>query len=117
MSSLQSATDTRQATPGQAEPATTPTVNHIIGAPLAQLLTEHNASIFDVTSVTDHRFFGQLFEKTSGEIIIAMPAGQDRKVRDVAARILLAHYNDLPLGRFPNIMTVTDVVKNGVDVL
>ncbi|RPK85100.1 hypothetical protein [Streptomyces sp. ADI98-10] len=117
MKSLQSSDGTRQATPGQAEPATAPTVDHIIGAPLAQLLNEHNARIVEITSITDHRFFGQLFAKTSGEIILAMPAGQDSKVRDVAARILFAHYNDLPLGRFPNIMTVTDVVKNGVDVL
>lgn len=100
---------------GQANPATS--VDHIIGAPLDELLAEHNAQIVEITSVDDPRFFGWLVEKRSGDVILAMPAGRDTLERDCSARMLLAQKDGLPLGRFPSLMTVTDIVKNGVDVL
>lgn len=112
MTSVRETTDTPQV-----NTVSLPTVDHILGAPLPQLLAEHAAQIVEVTSIDDHRFFGQLFEKRSGQVILAMPAGRTTRERDCVARMLLAHFNDLPLNRFPNLMTVTDVVKNGVDVL
>lgn len=93
------------------------TIDHIIDTPLPQLLTEHNARIVEITSIDDLRFFGQLVHKRDGQVILAMPAGRDDTERDCAARILLAHMNGLPLDGFPDVFAVTDVVKNGVDVL
>ena len=93
------------------------TVEHILGAPLDELLAEHNARIVEITSVDDPRFFGWLVEKRSGDIILAMPAGRDALERDCTVRMLLAQKDGLPLGRFPAPLAVTDVVKDGVDVL
>lgn len=118
--SIADATHSRQAKPGQAVPATTPSVDHLLGAPLPRLLTEHNAQIVEITSVDDYRFFGQLFQKRNGDVLLAMPAGRDDLERDCTVRMLLAHLNGLPTDRFPDALTattITDVVKNGVDVL
>lgn len=104
----------------QARPDAKPSIDHIIGAPLAQLLAEHNARIVEITSIEDRRFFGWLVAKTSGEVILAMPAGRDVLERDCTARMLLAHLHGLPTDRFPDVIeatTITDVVKNGADVL
>lgn len=112
MTSVRETTDTPQV-----NAIRLPSVDHILDTPLPQLLTEHHARIVEVTSIDDHRFFGQLVEKRNGDVILAMPAGRAALEQDCAARILIAHLNGLPLGRFPNLMTVTDIVKNGVDVL
>ncbi|MFI6105805.1 hypothetical protein [Streptomyces sp. NPDC051310] len=94
-----------------------PTVEHVIAAPLPQLLVEQNATLVDITSVTQSWFYGQLIEKRSGALILAMPAGQDPVERDAVARLLIAHFHGLAEDAFPASMTATTVVKNGREVL
>ncbi|MYS34894.1 hypothetical protein K388_01892 [Streptomyces sp. KhCrAH-43] len=114
--SISDTADNAQPTPGQALPATS--VERLIGAPLPQLLAEHDAEIVEITSIDDYRFFGWLVQKKSGRVLLCMPAGRTDVERDCTARMLLAHLDGLPLDQFPDVLTVvTDVVKGGVDVL
>ncbi|MEU0716804.1 hypothetical protein ABZ498_06435 [Streptomyces lavendulocolor] len=94
-----------------------PTVEHVIAAPLPQLLAEQNARLVDITSVQEPWFYGQLIKKRSGALILAMPVGQDPTERDAAARLLIAHFHGLAEDLFPAHMTATTVVNNGEDVL
>ncbi|MHC3391329.1 hypothetical protein ACLQ2E_18015 [Streptomyces lavendulocolor] len=94
-----------------------PTIEHVIAAPLLQLLSEQNATLVDITSVKEPWFYGQLVEKGSGALILAMPVDQDPTERDAAARLLIAHFHGLAEYLFPAHMTATTVVNNGEDVL
>lgn len=112
MTSLRETTDTPQVN------SDSTTVDRLITAPLSQLLAEHNAEIVEITCVNDYRFFGWLVQKESGRVLLCMPAGRTEVERDCTVRMLLAHLDGLPLDRFPDVLTVvTDVVKDGVDVL
>lgn len=67
----------------------TPTVDHLMDAPLAELLAECRAEIVD-SSITDAGFFGAFVERRDGSRILSMPTGRSAFERDTAARMLLA---------------------------
>lgn len=92
---------------------TRPTVEHVIAAPMPELLAELNAQIIDISSIDHPGFYGQLVVKRSGEVILAMPVDRDPVERDAAARMLLAHHLGLSLNLFPAHMETTDVTKDG----
>lgn len=111
--SISEATDTRQA--NISRPALT--IQQILGAPLDQLIDHQQAQVVDIHCIDDGRFYGQVFVKRSGAIILAMPAGRNPVERDVAIRMLIAHLHGLTSDLWPAHMTTTDVIENGKDVL
>lgn len=93
------------------------TIEQIVSAPLDQLIAHQDLQVVDITSLDDDRFFGQVFVKNSGDIILAMPAGRDTVERDVAIRMLVAHLHGLQYDQWPAHMQTTSVIENGVGVL
>lgn len=103
-------------------PATTPmtpstttrpalTIEQVVSAPLDQLIAHQNAQIVDIT-LDDDRFFGQVFEKRSGTLLLAMPADRDPVERDVAVRMLIAHIHGLTSDLWPAHMQSSDVTAD-----
>ncbi|MEV8548349.1 hypothetical protein AB0L04_00640 [Streptomyces glaucescens] len=66
-----------------------PSVDHLLDAPLPQLLAELDVELVD-SSITDATFFGALVERRDGSRILSMPVGRSVFERDTAARMLLA---------------------------
>ena len=116
MTTVQLHPEASTATPAVTDQRASITVEHVIAAPMPQLLTELNAEIVRITCIDDPQFFGQLIAKRSGQVILAMPVDRDPVEDDAAARMLLAHYLDLPTDLFPAHMTATTTVRDGVDV-
>ena len=80
------------ATPGVLAPAsfvTPPNVDHLLDAPLPQLLDELGVLLVD-SSITDSGFVGAVVQRRDGQLILSMPVGRPEVERDTAARMLLA---------------------------
>ncbi|MFE5544595.1 hypothetical protein ACFQ71_12335 [Streptomyces sp. NPDC056534] len=107
--------------PAKREPGhtarTVPAIEHIIAAPLDQLLAEQDARIVIPDIAMPFEFFGQLVCKGNGSIILAMPAGRDQVERDAAARMLIAEFHGLNSDTFPDSMIATTTIRNGEWVL
>ena len=67
----------------------TPTVDHLMDAPLSQLLAECRVELVD-SNIMDATFFGAYVERRDGSRILSMPTGRSAFERDTAARMLLA---------------------------
>lgn len=106
---------TARTVPATARPV--PSIEHIITAPLHQLLTEQNAQLFDLDIPMDPNYFGCLVRTHDGRIILAMPSGRDPIEREATVRMLIADFHDLGSDDFPTCMTATTVVENGEYVL
>jgi hypothetical protein len=65
-----------------------PTTDHLLDAPLPQLLNELDALLVD-SSITDVGFFGAVVQRRDGQLILAMPVGRSAFERDTTARMLL----------------------------
>jgi hypothetical protein len=63
--------------------------DHLLDAPLDELLTELDVELVD-SSISDAGFFGALVERRDGTRLLAMPVGRSAFERDTAARMLLA---------------------------
>ncbi|MCZ0979402.1 hypothetical protein O1L60_10635 [Streptomyces diastatochromogenes] len=98
------------------EIATAPAIEHVITAPLDELLVEQNARLVEI-NLTDPEFFGAvLLRKSTGKVVLAMPAGREPIEQDCAARFLLAFHLGLPTDQFPTFITaetVTPSVETG----
>ncbi|NED31978.1 hypothetical protein [Streptomyces sp. SID8499] len=90
------------------------TVDQVCDLPLSELLPPLDAEVIDV-DVNEPGFFGQLVEKRSGHMVLAMPSRQTSIVRDVAARMLIAAALGLEMSRFPSVMQTTVLRDNGED--
>lgn len=63
--------------------------DHLLDAPLPQLLAELDVELVD-SRITDASFFGALVEPLDGSRILSMPPGRSEFERDTVARMLLA---------------------------
>lgn len=93
----------------QATGLSVPTIEHILEAPLQQLLAEQNAQIVVLDLPAEAMFFGQLIRRKDGQVILAMPAGRDSVERDVTIRMLFAELLGLSSNRFPGGMIATAI--------
>lgn len=119
--SISGATDSRQATPGQAEPAitrATVTVAQIMNLPLDQVLTGLDVKVYE-SSITDANFFGGLHVGNGGKISVFMPPGRDEFETDCLARYLIARGLDLDVTPLPDPFNVeySDFTKQVQDSL
>lgn len=78
----------------------TPSVDHLLDAPLEDLLAETRTEIID-SSITDREFFGAVVQRKSGELLLAMPTGRSELEHDTIARYLLAQVFDVDLPQLP----------------
>lgn len=115
MTTVQLHPEASTATPAATDQRASLTIEHVIAAPMPELLTELNAEIVRITCIDDPRFLGQLIAKRSGQVTLQMPADRDPVEDDAAARMLLARYLGLPTDFFPAHMEAT-TVRDGVDV-
>ncbi|WP_406144130.1 hypothetical protein [Streptomyces anulatus] len=103
MDILSQPTDTRQATPGQAEPAitrTTATVAQIMGLTLDQVLTGLDIRVIE-SSITDTNFYGGVHIGNGGKITILTSPGRDPRITDTLVRFLIAKTFDLDVADLP----------------
>lgn len=70
-------------------PVKSTTTDHLLDAPLPQLLAELDVELVD-SSITDRTFFGAFVERRDGKRLLSMPSGRSVFERDTAARMLLA---------------------------
>ncbi|MFG2670523.1 hypothetical protein [Streptomyces sp. NPDC048445] len=102
MTTLQNLTDTRQATPGQAEPAitrATVTTAQVMNLPLDQVLTGLGIRVID-SSITDANFYGGVHIGNGQTTILTSP-GRDQFVTDCMIRYLIAESLGLDVTPLP----------------
>ncbi|UQA34785.1 hypothetical protein [Streptomyces sp. HNA39] len=119
MNILTQATDTRQATPGQAEPAitrATVTVGQIMNLPLDQVLTGLDIRVIE-SSITDANFYGGVHIGNGGKITILTSPGRDPRITDTLVRYLTAKTFNLDVADLPAPFGVeyTDITEQARD--
>ncbi|MEU6944263.1 hypothetical protein ABZ957_03310 [Streptomyces sp. NPDC046316] len=105
---------------GHAIPATvrpTPTADHLLHAPLDQLLREQRVSRVIDSSITDEYFCGAALLDGDGALVLHLPVGRDPGERDEAVRKLIAAVHHLSEDAFPGPIATTDVTKHVEGVL
>lgn len=103
MTTLPNATDSRQATPGQAELAitrATVTVGQIMNLTLGQVLTGLDIRVIE-SSITDTNFYGGVHIGNGGKITILTSPGRDPRITDTLVRYLIAKTFDLDVADLP----------------
>ena len=93
-------------TPALARPALS--TDHLLDAPLPQLLAELDVELVD-SSITDAGFFGALVERGDGSRLLSMPPGRSDFERDTAARMLLAERFDIDAPPVPAPLAVSRI--------
>lgn len=86
----------------------TPTVDHLMDAPLPQLLAETGVEIVD-SPVTDAGFFGAAVQRKSGELYLSMPSGRSELEHDTIARYLIAQAFDVGLPQLPEPFVTSEI--------
>ncbi|MET8658186.1 hypothetical protein [Streptomyces griseus] len=118
MDILSQATGSRQATPGQAEPAITrgtATVVQIMNLPLDQVLTGLNIRVIE-SSITDANFYGGV-HIGHGKITVLTSPGRDTRTTDTLVRYLIAktlnlNVSDLPAPLGVEYTDITEQARN-----
>jgi hypothetical protein len=83
-------------------------MDHLLDAPLPDLLAETGVELFE-SSIADAEFFGAVVQRKSGEIILSMPAGRSELEHDTMARYLIAQVFDVSLPQLPPPFTTTEL--------
>ncbi|MER8197038.1 hypothetical protein ABTY00_24110 [Streptomyces microflavus] len=115
--SISDATDSRQATPGQAEPAITRdsvTVAQIMNLPLDQVLTGLDIQVIE-SSITDASFAGGVHMGNGQKITVFMPPSRDPFETDCVTRYLIAQALGLDITPLPKPFNV-EIVDNTTDL-
>jgi hypothetical protein len=76
------------------------TPDHILDAPLNQLLAETGVELVD-SSIADREFFGAVVQRKNGDVLLAMPTGRSELEHDTVARYLLAQIFHVDLPKLP----------------
>ncbi|MFD5798634.1 hypothetical protein ACFWIO_34910 [Streptomyces diastatochromogenes] len=85
-----------------------PSPDHLLDAPLGDLLAETGVEVVD-SPVTDAGFFGAVVQRKSGELLLSMPAGRSELEHDTVARYLLAQVFDVDLPKLPAPFETTEL--------
>ncbi|GAA2192772.1 hypothetical protein [Streptomyces bangladeshensis] len=91
-----------------ATPAPIVSPDHLLDAPLDDLLTETGVEIVDST-ITDADFFGAVVQHKSGRLLLAMPTGRSELEHDTVARYLLAQVFHVDLPKLPAPFETTEL--------
>ena len=84
------------------------TVDHLLDAPLDQLLLELDVELH-LSRITDPGFIGAVVQRRDGSLILSMPPGRPRLERDTVARAMLGQVIGLPLEPLPDPYQLTEV--------
>jgi hypothetical protein len=82
--------------------------DHLLDAPLDDLLAETGAEIVD-SGITDAGFFGAVVRRRGGQLLLTMPPGRSELEHDTVARYLLARVFDVDLPKLPTPFVTTEV--------
>lgn len=82
--------------------------DHLLDAPLPQLLAETGVEVID-SGIPDSGFFGAVVQRKNGDVILAMPTGRSELEHDTMARYLLAQVFDVDLPKLPAPFVTTEV--------
>jgi hypothetical protein len=82
--------------------------DHLLDAPLPQLLAELGAEILD-SDITDADFFGAAVLPRGGDLYLSMPTGRSELEHDTVARYLLAQVFDVDLPQLPEPFVTTEI--------
>ncbi|MFF8100124.1 hypothetical protein ACF07S_10170 [Streptomyces sp. NPDC016640] len=85
-----------------------PTPDHLLDAPLNQLLAETGVEVIN-SAIPDREFFGAVVQHKNGDVILAMPTGRSELEHDTMARYLLAQVFDIDLPKLPAPFVTTEV--------
>lgn len=86
----------------------TPTVDHLLDAPLPELLAEFGVDVVD-SRITDAGFTGGAVVRSDGSLLFARPAGRPEAEWEITARALLGAALRVPLPPLPGPFQVTEV--------
>ncbi|MFF7180168.1 hypothetical protein [Streptomyces sp. NPDC008121] len=89
-----------------------PTVDHLLTAPLAQLIAEQGVCQVIDSSITDEYFCGAALVDRDGALVLHLPVGRDPRERDEAVRKLIATVHGLSEDIFTGPLTTTDITKH-----
>lgn len=81
------------------------TEDYVMDAPLPQLLAATGVELLNA-SITDRTFFGALYERKNGTLVLAMPTGRSELEHDTVARYLIAQIFDVEVPQLPTSITV-----------
>lgn len=85
-----------------------PTVDHLMDAPLPQLLAELTVEIV-ASTITDVGFFGAVVQRKTGELYLSMPLGRSELEHDTIARYLIAQALDVGLPYLPEPFATSEI--------
>ena len=89
-------------------PQSKPSADHLLDAPLDDLLAETGVEMVN-SAITDAAFFGAVIQRTDGEFVLTMPTGRSELEHDTVARYLLAQVFDVDLPQLPTPFVTTEI--------
>jgi hypothetical protein len=92
---------------------TKPTVDHLMDAPLEQLLAEFDVDEFETETVTDPAFTGYMTVDKSGRLVLAVPPARPAAEREITVRAMLGAVFGVDLPDLPDPFKVSVFDKNG----
>ncbi|QTD97007.1 hypothetical protein [Streptomyces cyanogenus] len=84
-----------------------PPVDHLMDAPLADLLTEYSVDVS--TLETDPGFTGGAYVRADGTLLFVRPAGQPEAEWEMIARSMLGRVLRVPLPELPSLYELTEL--------
>lgn len=84
------------------------TTDHLLDAPLSQLLAEFRVDVSEL-QVDEPKFTGGTYIRPDGTMLFAMPAGQNRWEREMIARAMLGQALHVPMPDLPEPYQLTEV--------
>lgn len=81
-------------------PVISPTTDHLLDAPLDDLLVEFRVDVSELP-ITDPGFTGGTYVRDDGSMLFAMRAGQPAAEREMIARAMLGEVLRVPLPPLP----------------
>ncbi|MCG0061700.1 hypothetical protein L0F81_00100 [Streptomyces tricolor] len=81
--------------------------DHLLDAPLPQLLAEHNVEVS--TLETDPGFTGGAYVRGDGSLLFVRPAGRPEAEWEIVARAMLGRLLGVPLPDLPDLYQLTEM--------
>lgn len=99
-------------TVGTAMTITRPTVDHLMDAPLPQLLAEFAVDVS--TMETDPGFTGGAYVRADGSMLFVRPAGRPEAEWEMIARSMLGRALRVPMPDLPSLYQLSELKPAGV---
>ncbi|MEV7032714.1 hypothetical protein AB0N99_21175 [Streptomyces sp. NPDC093272] len=90
-----------------------PTVDHLMDAPLDQLLAEYNIEQVETRVIVDQGFTGYMTVGKSGRLVLAMPPNRSQAEREIVTRSMLGTAFGVELPDLPEPFKVSVIEADG----